>query len=442
MLPEKDKIKNVFSSKLSGYNPKVPDDIWDKIDRTLSDGQLSEKPKKVPFIRRAGVAAAVAASVLVCLMYFYSSDDKIATQISNNTPPDFKIQDKPFQGKEFFSENPEEENQPAHYAVVSPGPADKIPDDNISREYTEEKVYDVAKEKEGKEIPQSREPEERKTDKTVPDKEQLRKGIEEFEKLGQQDRDAGKNLFPAKNTTKNKGFALSAGGRSGLAATGKNPAQYDKLFSLKSSSYLPKDALDEYMQSAISQENSKETSYSKADVDVDHRQPISFGLTVSKNLSDRVSIETGIVYTYLSSKIKPKDGVSSKSRGSQYFHYLGVPLSVNYTFAKWEKADFYVSLGGMIQKDIYGRFKGTQESVGVDADAGSNNESSDVKIKQPNPQLSMMSTVGASYPIYDKLHVYATVGGVYYFDSKHDYKTAYTDKKVQFDLNVGLKYEF
>lgn len=431
MLPEKDKIKEVFSSKLSGFTPEVPNDVWGKIDKTLSAGQTIIRPRRSLFIRRASLAAGIAASVLLCLMFFYSNNDKIATRISSLIPVDFK---RPFieQPTEFITglapDTKESSNPRPLYTQVANKNENGNPD-NITAHTNQidQKKYPLENKKETE---YKKETQRISDDKKNVDEAKIKQGIEEFKKLGNED-NTEKTILPTKNN--NKGFGLSIGGRSGLAGTNNNPGQSNKLFSLKGSALN-----DEHIGFEGSIANGKEAYYQKADVNVDHKQPVSFGIAFSKTLNDRLSVETGVIYTYLSSKIKSKNTSDYKSNGSQYFHYIGIPLTVNYTFARWEKADFYISLGGMVQKDVYGRFKGSQTST----DLSNNKEIANVKIEQDNPQFSLMSTVGASYPIYDKLNVYTTVGGSYYFNSKNDYKTIYTDKKVQLDLNVGLKFEF
>ena len=63
-------------------------------------------------------------------------------------------------------------------------------------------------------------------------------------------------------------------------------------------------------------------------------------------------------------------------------------------------------------------------------------------IKQSNPQFSVRTKLGIAYPLYKKLYLYGTVGGAYYFDAGNEYRTIYSDKKTQLDLNLGVKYDF
>ena len=60
-----------------------------------------------------------------------------------------------------------------------------------------------------------------------------------------------------------------------------------------------------------------------------HRLPVRVGLNVAYRLTDRLSVESGVSYTRLSSDMKDgtKDNYSS---GSQKLDYIGVPLNVKY----------------------------------------------------------------------------------------------------------------
>ncbi|MDR2954125.1 MAG: hypothetical protein LBV43_03490 [Prevotella sp.] len=179
-----------------------------------------------------------------------------------------------------------------------------------------------------------------------------------------------------------------------------------------------------------------------------HKQPISFGITVSKELSSRLSLETGFIYTHLSSELT--SGSMLQIKETQTFDYIGVPLSLNYKFYKFDKAYLYLSVGGMIQKDIRGQLVSNMihslpevEGPGIFEEVFPSEPSYIKKrIKQLKPQFSIISSVGISYPLYKKLYLYGTIGGAYYFDVGNRYRTIYSDKKTQLDLNLGIKFDF
>ena len=174
--------------------------------------------------------------------------------------------------------------------------------------------------------------------------------------------------------------------------------------------------------------------------EMEHDQPVSFGVTVSKSIIEGLYIETGLVYSYLYSKSK-NTSTSLQNSQTQSLHYLGVPLNINYNLFSLRDLNVYASLGGMIEKDVYGKFREEGESQSIDDEMKSEfirNET----ISQRNPQLSVNAGLGLSYPLYRDLKLYGKIGGAYYFDAKNDFKTIYSDSKIVMDLSIGIRYEF
>ena len=243
---------------------------------------------------------------------------------------------------------------------------------------------------------------------------------------------AESNMLDIRSNTSSKGFSLSLAANTGLFSENVSQHGGEMLFS--------HNVRTREFATALEKENSE--------FDLEHRQPISFGLMVGKHIAPRLSIETGLVYTYLSSKITSNSTFNINE--SQYFHYIGIPLSLNYTFCQIGKTKFYVSVGGMVQKDIQGKY--TSDMGFSIFDINDNalayrlfySEPYYIKktIKQSNPQFSARTTLGISYPLYKKLYLYGTIGGSYYFDAGNKYRTIYSDKKTQLDLNLGVKFDF
>jgi hypothetical protein len=191
--------------------------------------------------------------------------------------------------------------------------------------------------------------------------------------------------------------------------------------------------------------NSSEINPAENVSDKEHDQPISFGITVSKSFTDNLSVETGLVYTYLSSRVR-NTSLHRSEQESQRLHYLGVPLNVNYTILNMNDFNVFASVGGMIETDIYGEYRRlveTEASQETFFTAGVQTSQMEIKrIRQKNPQLSVNAGVGVSYPIFDRLRLYGKIGGAYYFDAKNEHKTIYSDGKIVMNLNIGVRYEF
>lgn len=177
-----------------------------------------------------------------------------------------------------------------------------------------------------------------------------------------------------------------------------------------------------------------------------HSKPISFGLTISKDISSNLSLETGIIYTQLSSTINVNNDYIFREK--QKFYYLGIPISINYTIFRFRELNIYLSFGGMIQKDIKGKYTGSLKQInGTGVGVFNNTEYRNLmsiknNISQSNPQFSTHLNLGVIYPIYRGLYLYGTVGGIYYFDASNEYRTIYSDKPTQFDVTAGLKFKF
>ena len=174
--------------------------------------------------------------------------------------------------------------------------------------------------------------------------------------------------------------------------------------------------------------------------EMEHDQPVSFGITVSKSLFEGLSVETGLLYTYLSSKAR-NSSTNFQVQETQHLHYVGVPLNVNYNLFSLRKLGIYASVGGMLEKDVYGEYRRTGDGRSLELNVTSEEEEI-TKISQRNPQISVNAGLGISYPVYQNLKLYGKIGGAYYFDANNIYKTIYSDSKIVMDLSVGLRYEF
>ena len=230
-----------------------------------------------------------------------------------------------------------------------------------------------------------------------------------------------------------EGLVVSMGGRGGLSSFYQTVNTPMTLRSL--SVVSDKQFLEEAEKLPFQQNKFKDNI-----AEMEHDQPVSFGITVSKPVIDGLYIETGLVYSYLYSRSKNVNDVS-QNRQTQSLHYLGIPLNLNYNLFSLRNLNVYASLGGMIEKDVYGKFREEGESQSIDDTVKAEllvNE----KISQRNPQLSVNAGLGLSYPLYKNLKLYGKIGGTYYFDAKNDFKTIYSDSKIVMDLSVGIRYEF
>lgn len=164
-----------------------------------------------------------------------------------------------------------------------------------------------------------------------------------------------------------------------------------------------------------------------------HRLPVRVGLNVAYRLTDRLSVESGVSYTRLSSDMKDgtKDNYSS---GSQKLDYIGVPLNVKYCAFGYRRLSVYASAGLLTEKCVSG--KTTHEYV-ISGEK-KKHETEDVAAKPW--QLSVNAALGAQFDVLRNVGVYVEPGVSYYFDDRSPLSTIYKEKPLNFNLNLGVRY--
>ena len=164
-----------------------------------------------------------------------------------------------------------------------------------------------------------------------------------------------------------------------------------------------------------------------------HRLPVRVGFNVAYRLTDRLSVESGVSYTRLSSDMKDgtKDNYSS---GSQKLDYIGVPLNVKYRAFGYRRLSVYASAGLLTEKCVSG--KTTHEYV-ISGEK-KKHEAEDVAAKPW--QLSVNAALGAQFDVLRNVGVYVEPGVSYYFDDRSTLSTIYKEKPLNFNLNLGVRY--
>ena len=164
-----------------------------------------------------------------------------------------------------------------------------------------------------------------------------------------------------------------------------------------------------------------------------HRLPVRVGINVAYRLTDRLSVESGVSYTRLSSDMKDgtKDNFSSSS---QKLDYIGVPLNVKYRAFGYRRLSVYASAGLLTEKCVSG--KTTHEYV-ISGEK-KKHEAEDVAAKPW--QLSVNAALGAQFDVLRNVGVYVEPGVSYYFDDRSPLSTIYKEKPLNFNLNLGVRY--
>lgn len=165
--------------------------------------------------------------------------------------------------------------------------------------------------------------------------------------------------------------------------------------------------------------------------EIEHQPSLSFGLTIRKNISKRIGIETGVVYTYLSSKFERNN--LSITKAKQELHYIGVP--VNVVFSIWENPrwNLYITSGVMVEKGLRQSF--TQEKDNKNSRISSNVEKNGIN----GMQWSLNASAGISYKLDSSWNVYFEPRYTYTFDNNQPISIR-TEKRHSIGMLGGLRY--
>lgn len=154
-----------------------------------------------------------------------------------------------------------------------------------------------------------------------------------------------------------------------------------------------------------------------------HYLPISVGLSVSYRLRPRLSVNTGLVYTYMKSDFSQIIN-TQEIRQKQTLHYLGIPLNLSYQVYSRGRFKAYLSAGAETDWNIKTHF----ETEGVVQPLG-----------RDRLQWSVRGSVGVAYDIVPNLSLYAEPGISHYFDNGSHLENYWKEKPTNFNLQLGVR---
>ena len=156
-----------------------------------------------------------------------------------------------------------------------------------------------------------------------------------------------------------------------------------------------------------------------------HHAPVSVGMQLAFGIAPRLSMSTGVVYTRTSSDFYPY-APNNDYNVHQVLHYVGIPVGLNYEL--WSSGGFhaYVMAGA---EAAYNVKNDTDEDGTRKQDA-----------KRDRVQFSGKASLGAQYDVSPNVGLYVEPGARYYFDNGSDVENTFKDKKLNFNLQFGLRF--
>lgn len=164
---------------------------------------------------------------------------------------------------------------------------------------------------------------------------------------------------------------------------------------------------------------------------IKHRQPISFGISLSYHINDRVSIKAGVVYTNLTSTLRSgSDSYYYSSK--QTLHYIGIPVNISYQVFSHKPMSLYLTGGVLAEKNVSGTLV-TDYIVDMQKESSIRE-----RIKIAPFQWSLNASTGVQYSLLKNVGVYAEPGISYYFRNSSKNETIYKEKPLNFSFRVGF----
>jgi len=154
-----------------------------------------------------------------------------------------------------------------------------------------------------------------------------------------------------------------------------------------------------------------------------HHAPVSLGLQVGYPLSRRLSLSTGVVYTWQHSEFDYLTYGQKTSR-KQTLHYIGVPLNIDGRLWFYRGLNVYVGAG--VQADWNVSVRVETEGVRQPAD-------------KDRMQWSAGGKLGVQYNIIPQLGFYVEPSVRYYFDNGSQVQNYFKSNPTCLGLQLGLR---
>lgn len=160
--------------------------------------------------------------------------------------------------------------------------------------------------------------------------------------------------------------------------------------------------------------------------------PFTFGVTVSKCLSERWSIESGLRYTYL----RTDQSVETEFRRTESIekiHYLGVPVKIIYKAFHIHRFSGYGQGGVLLEIPLRGTTRQFEVSE-YDPSATAEKYSLSLPV-----QLGLEGGIGIQYQLTSSFSLYVEPSLRYYFNSGQDIRTIRQEKPFDLTIPVGIR---
>lgn len=205
-------------------------------------------------------------------------------------------------------------------------------------------------------------------------------------------------------------------------------------FSMGADNMVPQYVTNSSMFKSESLTNLNAVKETLPETDIQHKTPIGLGISISRFLNNRFALQTGLTYSYLRSEWSTNSTYHIEN--DQRLHFIGIPLSLTYKIAEWNRLMFYASAGGMAEVNVAGKRR--LKLFADDNEISSQSE----RVRMKEWLWSVNARVGMSYPIIRFVSAFAEVGAAYYFDNGSEIETIHSEKPFNVNLQFGFRFGF
>ena len=163
-----------------------------------------------------------------------------------------------------------------------------------------------------------------------------------------------------------------------------------------------------------------------------HYLPVNVGFSLGWEFAPGFSLSAGVDYTCLISDLSSgTDATRYETR--QTLHYLGIPVTLEWSFVQRSRLRAYLYAGGQARKAVYGT---SSTRYVIDSAPW---EPVIEKIGETPLQWSAGAGAGVEYILGDKVGLYAEPGLNYYFDNGSPVENVFKSRPLNFNLTLGLR---
>lgn len=180
--------------------------------------------------------------------------------------------------------------------------------------------------------------------------------------------------------------------------------------------------------------NNAQINGGRMEAHYEHQLPISIQLTLSRQLSRQLSVETGLSYTLLQST-NTTGSSTAYIQERQRLQYLGIPLRMGWQWYSKSSLSLYTSAGIMLEKPVHSTLDVNHFINDI------NTYSKQEKLSVPL-QWSTSVGVGIQYDITPHIGFYIEPSLQYFFNDGSSIKSYRTEHRFSITLPLGIRLKY